>query len=105
MAEEYCAAICKLVETGAVKKIEIDPREALTSDESWYIPHHLVSHNGKSRLDCSFQFQGRSLNEILFPGSTLEYLCWEFYWASGNMQWQSVVTSETRLFSGSSGET
>ncbi len=106
-AEEYCAAICKLVETGAVKKIEIDPREALTSDESWYIPHHLVSHNGKSRLDfnCSFQFQGRSLNEILFPGSTLEYLCWEFYWASGNMQWQSVVTSETRLFSGSSGET
>ncbi len=70
-AEEYCAAICKLVETGAVKKI--DPREALTSDESWYIPHHLVSHNGKSRLvfNCSFQFQGRSLNDTLLPGPTL----------------------------------
>ncbi len=70
-ADEYCAAICKLVETGAVKKI--DPREALTSAESWYIPHHLVSHNGKSRLvfNCSFQFQGRSLNDTLLPGPTL----------------------------------
>ncbi len=70
-AEEYCAAICKLVETGAVKKI--DQSEALTSDESWYIPHHLVSHNGKSRLvfNCSFQFQGRSLNDTLLPGPTL----------------------------------
>ncbi len=70
-AEEYCAAICKLVETGAVKKI--DPREALTSDESLYILHHLVSHNGKSRLvfNCSFQFQGRSLNDTLLPEPTL----------------------------------
>ncbi|XP_052449737.1 uncharacterized protein LOC128011416 [Carassius gibelio] len=70
-AEEYCAAIRKLVEAGAVRRI--DPGEASTTNESWYIPHHLVNHNGKSRLvfNCSFQFQGRSLNDTLLPGPTL----------------------------------
>ncbi|KAL0199428.1 hypothetical protein M9458_007968, partial [Cirrhinus mrigala] len=70
-ADEYCAAIRKLVESGAVRRI--DPSEASATDESWYIPHHLVSHNGKSRLvfNCSFQFQGRSLNDSLLPGPTL----------------------------------
>ncbi len=70
-AEEYCAAIRKLVEARAVRRI--DSSEASATNESWYIPHHLVSHNGKSRLvfNCSFQFQGRSLNDTLLPGPTL----------------------------------
>ncbi|XP_067303718.1 uncharacterized protein [Pseudorasbora parva] len=70
-ADEYCAAIRKLVETGAVKKVDLSG--ASTTDESWYIPHHVVRHNGKSRLvfNCSFPFQGRSLNDTLLPGPTL----------------------------------
>nr|XP_055064967.1 uncharacterized protein LOC129447318 [Misgurnus anguillicaudatus] len=70
-ASEYCEAIHKLVETGAVRKV--DPQEAPLTEESWYIPHHLVSHNEKSRLvfNCSYQFQGRSLNDALLPGPTL----------------------------------
>lgn len=70
-ADEYSAAIQKLVETGAVKKF--DPSEVSATDESWYIPHHLVSHNGKSHLvfNCSFQYQGLSLNDTLLPGPTL----------------------------------
>ncbi|XP_073789994.1 uncharacterized protein [Danio rerio] len=70
-ADEYGAAIRKLVETGAVKRI--DPSEASSTEESWYIPHHLVSHNGKNRLvfNCSYQHQGRNLNDTLLPGPTL----------------------------------
>ncbi|XP_057186686.1 uncharacterized protein LOC130552431 [Triplophysa rosa] len=70
-ANEYCAAIHKLVEAGAVRKI--NPQEASLTEESWYIPHHLVSHNEKRRLvfNCSYQFQGRSLNDALLPGPTL----------------------------------
>ncbi|KAL0149827.1 hypothetical protein M9458_054875 [Cirrhinus mrigala] len=64
-AVEYCAAIWKLVESVPVRRI--DPSEASATDESWYIPHHLVSHNGKSRLvfNCSFQFQGPTLRASL----------------------------------------
>ncbi|XP_052405908.1 uncharacterized protein LOC127951863 [Carassius gibelio] len=70
-AQEHSAAIHKLVEGGAVK--EVDPKETSTTDESWYIPHHVVSHNGKNRLvfNCSFKFQGISLNDTLLPGPTL----------------------------------
>ncbi len=41
--------------------------------ESWYIPHHMVQHNGKNRVvfNCSFSYQGHTLNELLLPGPTL----------------------------------
>lgn len=47
--------------------------EITSSDESWYIPHHLVEHNGKHRLvfDCSYKYKGESLNSNLLPGPTL----------------------------------
>lgn len=43
------------------------------SPHSWYIPHHIVHHNGKDRIvfNCSFEFQSHSLNEPLLPGPTL----------------------------------
>lgn len=36
-------------------------------------PHHLVEHNRKHRLvfDCSYQYNGESLNSYLLPGPTL----------------------------------
>lgn len=45
----------------------------MTDSECWYIPHHIVSHNGKSRVvfNCSHQYQGQSLNQYLLPGPTL----------------------------------
>lgn len=50
-----------------------DQREATQPAEAWYLPHHLVSHNNKSRLvfDCSFRHHGLSLNDQLLPGPTL----------------------------------
>ncbi len=41
--------------------------------ESWFVPHHLVKHNGKNRLvfNCSYTFKGESLNAHLIPGPTL----------------------------------
>lgn len=67
----YSAEIDKLVQAGSV--VKLSPSEVAQADESWYIPHHLVSHNGKHRLvfNCSFQFQGQTLNEHLLPGPTL----------------------------------
>lgn len=70
-AKIYCTEIEKLVQTGSV--VKLSPPEVAKAYESWYIPHHLVSHNGKHRLvfNCSFKFQGQSLNEHLLPGPTL----------------------------------
>ncbi|XP_057704715.1 uncharacterized protein LOC130923208 [Corythoichthys intestinalis] len=70
-AEVYCKEIWKLEKAGYVA--QVSPEEAEQTDESWYIPHLMVNHNGKDRIvfNCSFQHQGRSLNELLLPGPTL----------------------------------
>ena len=41
--------------------------------ESWFLPHHLVYHNGKARVvfNCSFNYQQACLNNNLLPGPTL----------------------------------
>ncbi|XDV33330.1 hypothetical protein PO909_003765 [Leuciscus waleckii] len=66
-AKTYSAEMEKLIQTGAVQEVTEE------CDECWYIPHHLVSHNGKSRVvfNCSHQYQGQSLNQYLVPGPTL----------------------------------
>ncbi|XP_023806317.1 SH3 and multiple ankyrin repeat domains protein 2 isoform X1 [Oryzias latipes] len=68
-AEVYKKEIKKLIDAGAVKEV---PQETFHQEE-WYIPHHLVSHNGKSRLvfNCSHEYHGQSLNQFLLPGPTL----------------------------------
>ncbi|KAL0196824.1 hypothetical protein M9458_005364, partial [Cirrhinus mrigala] len=69
-AEVYEEEMRKLIKTGAVREVtDFEP----DSPECWYIPHHLVSHNGKCRLvfNCSYQYYGQSLNQYLLPGPTL----------------------------------
>lgn len=55
-ADAYRAEMQKLIQSGAVKEVthETSPKE------NWYIPHHLVSHNGKNRLvfNCSHKYLG-----------------------------------------------
>ncbi len=67
----YCSEIRKLESAGYVAKITAE--EADQSAESWFIPHHMVQHNGKDRIvfNCSFQHQGQTLNDQLLPGPTL----------------------------------
>ncbi|KAI7812616.1 hypothetical protein IRJ41_005718 [Triplophysa rosa] len=67
----YCSEIRKLELAGYVAKITAE--EADQSAESWFIPHHIVHHNGKDRIvfNCSFQHQGQSLNDQLLPGPNL----------------------------------
>ena len=67
----YEQEIKKLIDAGYVKKL--NPQEVEKSQESWYIRHHLVEHNGKHRLvfNCSYQYQGGNLNAYLLPGPTL----------------------------------
>lgn len=70
-AEVYCKEIEKLEKLGYV---EVVPRETAKSTlESWFIPHHMVRHNNKDRIvfNCSFQYEGKSLNDLLLPGPTL----------------------------------
>lgn len=40
---------------------------------SWYIPPHMVQHNGKNRVifNCSFQFQGQNPNILVLPRPSL----------------------------------
>lgn len=68
-AKIYQAEIQKLIEAGAVREVTPDK----TPEECWYIPHHLVAHNGKNRLvfNCSHQYLGQTLNQYLLPGPTL----------------------------------
>lgn len=70
-ASIYSGEIAKLIEAGSVAKL--NQREAAQAEESWYLPHHLVSHNNKPRLvfNCSFKHQGLSLNNQLLPGPAL----------------------------------
>ncbi len=69
-AETYQAEMSRLLETGAVCVV---PDPVPDTSECWYIPHHIVSHNGKCRLvfNCSHQYRGQSLNQYLLPGPTL----------------------------------
>ncbi len=68
--ETYQAEMSRLLETGAVCVV---PDPVPDTPECWYIPHHIASHNGKSRLvfNCSHQYRGQSLNQYLLPGPTL----------------------------------
>ncbi|KAE8289495.1 hypothetical protein D5F01_LYC11197 [Larimichthys crocea] len=69
-AETYNQGIKKLLDAGYIKKLT--SAESQASVSAWYIPHHMVRHNGKDRIvfNCSFTHQGASLNEHL-PGPTL----------------------------------
>ncbi|XP_026115567.1 uncharacterized protein LOC113094113 [Carassius auratus] len=67
----YKTEIERLKNASYVEKLQ--PCEAERSHESWYIPHHMVTHNGKNRVvyNCSFQYEGQNLNKLLLPGPTL----------------------------------
>ena len=67
----YNDEIRKLERAGYVVKISGD--ETNQSEESWYIPHLIVHHNGKSIVvfNCSFKYQQTALNGILLPGPNL----------------------------------
>lgn len=71
LASVYNEEISKLLRAGYVTKISEE--EASQSAESWYIPHHIVHHNGKARvvLNCSYTYQQIALNDILLPGPNL----------------------------------
>lgn len=69
-AEAYCEEIWKQVRAGPVKKLGPD---ILSNGKSWFITHYLVTHNGKNCIvfNCSYQFCGLNLNDVLLPGPTL----------------------------------
>lgn len=70
-AQAYKAEIQKLEQASYAVKLAPGAEEDTAT--SWYIPHHMVQHNGKNRIvfNCSFQFRGNNLNELLLPGPTL----------------------------------
>ncbi|XP_077361589.1 uncharacterized protein LOC144006560 [Festucalex cinctus] len=71
-AAAYKEEMEKLIRAGSVIKCSSEiPDDG--GQEAWYIPHHMVRHNGKNRLvfNCSHQYQGHSLNDYLLPGPTL----------------------------------
>lgn len=70
-AVAYQEEIVRLQQAGYITKLS--PEQVDHSRESWYIPHHLVEHNGKKRVvfNCSFTYQGHNLNEYLLPGPPL----------------------------------
>ncbi|KAK7880057.1 hypothetical protein WMY93_033275 [Mugilogobius chulae] len=70
-AAAYKTEITKLVAAGYVK--EVSEEELRSSSESWFIPHHMVTHNEKNRVvfNCSFTYKGQNLNELLLPGPNL----------------------------------
>lgn len=71
LAEVYNKEILKLEQAGYAMKLT--PEEGKGTDESWFIPHHLVHHNKKARIvfNCSYQFRQASLNDHILPGPRL----------------------------------
>ncbi|XP_067274307.1 uncharacterized protein [Pseudorasbora parva] len=71
LAAAYQEELAKLVQAGYVVKLRQEQVDR--TKEAWYIPHHIVQHNGKNRVvfNCSFSYQGHNLNELLLPGPTL----------------------------------
>ncbi|XP_023666073.2 uncharacterized protein [Paramormyrops kingsleyae] len=70
-AQAYSTEIRKLEESGYIRKIS--PELEATSTQSWFIPHHLVTHNGKNRVvfNCSFDYENQNINKLLLPGPNL----------------------------------
>lgn len=70
-AEAYQAEIGKLKQAGYASKIS--SAQVKKSSESWFIPHHLVTHNAKNRIvfNCSYTYRDKNLNELLIPGPNL----------------------------------
>ncbi|XP_023811839.1 uncharacterized protein LOC110015208 [Oryzias latipes] len=70
-ARVYQAEMTKLITAGYVR--EVTEEEVRTSKESWFIPHHMVTHNGKNRVvfNCSFTYREKNLNVLLLPGPNL----------------------------------
>lgn len=66
----YKTEIERLKNAGYVEKLQ--PCKAETLQESWYIPHYMVMHNGKNRVvyNCLFYYEGQNLNELLLSGPT-----------------------------------
>ncbi|XP_054860442.1 uncharacterized protein LOC129347387 [Amphiprion ocellaris] len=66
----YNEEIHKLVKSGYTVKISTE--QVNSTEESWFLPHHLVFHNGKPRVvfNCSFVHQQACLNNSLLPGPT-----------------------------------
>ncbi len=75
-AETYHAEVCRLLETEAVSVV---PNSVSDTPESWYIPHHTVSHNRKSLLVSSLivpiSTEVRALTSIYCPDLPLEPRC------------------------------
>ncbi|KAL0169529.1 hypothetical protein M9458_034125 [Cirrhinus mrigala] len=71
LAAAYQEELTKLVQAGYV--VKLSQEQVDRTREAWYIPHHMVQHNGKNRVvfNCSFSYQGHNLNELLLPGPTL----------------------------------
>ncbi|XP_067233763.1 uncharacterized protein [Chanodichthys erythropterus] len=71
LAAAYKEELAKLVQAGYV--VKLSQEQVDRTKEAWYIPHHMVQHNGKNRVvfNCSFSYQGHNLNELLLPGPTL----------------------------------
>ena len=70
-AAVYNEEIHKLEKAGYV--VKINEEEVSSSKQSWFLPHHLVYHNGKARVvfNCSFNYKQACLNDNLLPGPTL----------------------------------
>ncbi|XP_022079226.1 uncharacterized protein LOC110973069 [Acanthaster planci] len=72
LAKIHCGKIQELKEGGLVRTV-VNQGGDQEPESQWYIPHHVVRQNDKSRLvfNCAFRYQGESLNEDLLPGPTL----------------------------------
>lgn len=56
----------------AAAYVKLPPAEVSQSNESWYIPHHLLERDKHCLVfNCSFKYSGQSLNDFLLPGCTL----------------------------------
>lgn len=90
----YNAEIQKLVQACSVLKLE---PSALTNDrKSWYIPHYMVSHNGKNHIafNCSYHFRGLNLNVPHAWTAPRSFTPWECCYVSESIPLQSAETSK-----------
>lgn len=74
LAATYQEEMVKLVQAGYVLKLSQDQVDSFR--ESWFIPHHMVHHNGNRVVfNCSFSYEGHNLNEFILPALVQHLVC------------------------------
>ena len=76
LLDDYKVFVRYIVAKGYAKRVPVHQKESACEGKTWFIPHHGVYHPHKPGkisvvFDCSANYRGKSLNDLLLKGPDL----------------------------------